>query len=384
MTDHWLHIYQRPVQGDIFLGRWKTYSYKHRIAAAGGFDTADCEISVSKNEAERFVEDYLGCRVAVYVDNPSAPIWEGFISRVTINVGTLVYSRSLDKLYNRVSGVYTESSTGSTTQLTAVDNLTSQAIYGVKEGSPENRITNSAATSLTDERDRILSKQSYPQSSFNFGRVAATPMIRLEMKGFYWWLSWVKYINTSTSQTNVSSILDTMISAYPNTAFIDVSNSEIQTNTRKRVPNHITRSHLTTWDAAQTLQEPGDGTNAYVIGVTPTKPDGTRVFYYREANTEIEYLLRSQDGKIRDVFGRIIKPWLVQPDRVARINDILLGEYDSDRDPRTLYLDKIDYDAEGLGVQMASSDDLTAEGAFQLRFSYKLIGDRFGAENRRV
>lgn len=383
MPEHWLHVYQRPPQGNRFIGRWRAYDYQHRIAAAGGFDTADCEIAVSKNQAERFVEDYLGCRVAVFVDNPAQAIWEGFINRVTINAGTVVYSRSLDKMHNRVSGVYTNGGgTTAVTHLTAVNNLTSQGIYGIKEGSPENRVTSNTSTALNSLRDRTLSKQSYPQSSFVFSGQSRTPVIRLELKGFYWWLTWVKYFNSSASQTAVSSILNTMISGYPNTSFIDVSGSDIQTNSLTRHPGSVANGNTTYWDVVQAIQEFGDGTDAFVAGITPTKQDGTRNFYYRTANTDVDYILRSSDGKVRDIFGRIVKPWLVQPDRVARVNDILLGQYDAERDPRALYLDKVDYNAEGFGVQMASSDDLTNEGAFQLRFSYKSIGDRFGAEQR--
>lgn len=384
MPEHWLHIYQRPVQGDRFLGRWPVYEYQHRIAAIGGFDTADCQIAVDAHQAERFLQDYLGCRVAVFVDNPGAPIWEGWINRLTINIGTVAYSRSMDQMFNRVTGVYTNGTGGATTHQTQVNNLTSQAIYGIKEGSPEDGISRTTSTAVSDLRDRILSKQSYPLSSLAFNDQAGVPLIQLQLKGFYWWLEWQKFAQANAANTAVSTFLGTMVTNYNNTTFIDTANYDIETNTKTRIPIDLRDGNNTFWGVAQKMAEAGDGTNAFVSGISPTRQDGTRRFYYRTANTDVEYSIRSVDGQVRDAFGRPVKPWLVQPDRVIRVDDILLGSFDSATDPRTMYLDKVDYRANGLGVQMASRDDLSAEGAFQLRFKYKLIGDRFGALERTI
>src|SRR2546428_254708 len=98
---HHIHIYQRPAQGSAFLRKHPVYSYQHTITNQGWFDTASCDIAVrSEGEGFNILEAYLGCYVAIYVDNPAQPIWEGLINRITFNSGKASYSIGMDEMAN--------------------------------------------------------------------------------------------------------------------------------------------------------------------------------------------------------------------------------------------------------------------------------------------
>jgi hypothetical protein len=69
---HAVHIYQKPKVGNGFLRRLQAFNYQHSINAIGGFDTASCDVALrSVDEAQQFLDQYIGNRVAIYVDNPS-------------------------------------------------------------------------------------------------------------------------------------------------------------------------------------------------------------------------------------------------------------------------------------------------------------------------
>jgi hypothetical protein len=146
---HYLHVYQRPKQGTSFLRRYLAYNYQHTITNRGGFDTASCDIAVqSENEGQKYLNQYLGCFVAIYVDNPAVPDLGRFINRITFNSGGASYTISLDEMANRVSVVYT-GATNVAAETTVVNNTISQAIYGIKQDQIELGVDPSAARKTT-------------------------------------------------------------------------------------------------------------------------------------------------------------------------------------------------------------------------------------------
>lgn len=67
---HTLHLYQKPKLGNGFIRRYPALQYTHKISAMGGFDTASCNIRLTVPEAEMALADWIGNRVAIFVDNP--------------------------------------------------------------------------------------------------------------------------------------------------------------------------------------------------------------------------------------------------------------------------------------------------------------------------
>src|SRR5690606_22084890 len=155
-----------------FLGRYKALRYRHSISAVGWYDTAQCDLLMSRAEAERFIEDMIGCRVAVFVDNPAEPAWDGYINRITINAGGGMYTRSLDEMMNRVRVIYSAPSVGAAPEITAVANLSeSQARYGIKAGSIEGKVLIGMNVSkMTALRNTFLNVRGLPQNSTIFNQ----------------------------------------------------------------------------------------------------------------------------------------------------------------------------------------------------------------------
>lgn len=388
MPMHSLHIYEKPKQGNSFLRRLTAYNYRHKISAVGWFDTASCDVAVPPAEAEMFLDRYIGNRVAIFVDNPVEPIWEGFINRMTFAGGGYTYTISLDEMINRASVIHSVVNTATPQNTAVANNTSSQAVYGIKAGRVELGFQYSAGTGVTGLRDTILAQRAWPKASIVQG--GGEGLVTLELMGFWHTLAWEIAEGAVFSSTGNSAI-NTLITAdiLPNvqngtTFFNNADTSMITANaltlTRNRVRGQTLKDILTE------LAEVGNGTSTYIIGITPTRfGTGERCLYYRAANTDIEYTTRRGDGlRTRNIYGQLVPPWLVRPDRGIRISDMLPGWNGMGDDPRETWIATIDYDANQQSVIWTGADDITPEGVFQLRQYNKLHGTRFGASQRFV
>lgn len=377
IVPHMLHIFQKPAIGNLIMRRLPTYNYTHSISAMGWYDTASCNLALTDREAEIAFESWIGNRVAIYVDNPVVPIWEGLIARVTPEFGNVVPTRSLDSMFNRAK-VVANNTGGTSTQGTAANNTDSQAIYGIKEGSIEAWTEPNTSTRFTSIRDFILAWQAYPQSSLTFN--PAGKIVRIEMIGIYHTLEWENIRDTGVTNIAQNTLVSTIIGALGNgtTFFDNADTSQIEANA-DTATEQTTRGE-TAWQQIMKWTEAGDGTNRWVAGITPTDPNtGTRVLYYRQANTAIEYTANARDGaRIRNQFGGLVNAWDVKPDRSLRVNDILIGWNGIGDDPREIYIESVNYDAESGQVALASADDITTDGVIQAKRFAKMHGSRFG------
>lgn len=386
---HTLNLYQKPKVGNNYLDRFRLYNYKHRIQSVGGFDSASCDIVPrSKATPEKFIDQFLGNRVAIFVDNPASPVWEGFINRLTFSVGGSALTISLDEMMNQVSvKVMPFGGTLTTTDATAtVSSLASQAVYGIKAGTLDLgffRITGTTrAATLADTK---LAQLAWPKQSVTDKSGVQPGVIHLEMLGFYHTLRWEERNQISSSSATLTNMIIGATGVLQNlqngTTFFDNADyTAIATNT-VTMPIDEYRGK-TMWDTLVEIQETGDtNKNYYTIGITPTDfQTGKRHLYYRVANATIDYTARLRDGlRPRDLDGRVLAPWLVRPDHGIRISDWLIGGAISGDDPRETYIMNVDYDANSLKVVWAGDDQLNGEAAFQLHRNTKSFGKRFGS-----
>lgn len=378
---HTIHIYEKPALGSRFMYRYPVYNYTHTISAMGWFDTASCNIRLSDKQAEMAIDQWIGNRVAIFVDNPVEPIWEGLVARVTPEFGNVVPTRSLDNMFNRVKVVY--SSSVSNSQTAVNDNTASQAIYGIKEGSVEGISDAAGATRTTTLRDFYLNWQGYPQTSMQFntgGRI-----VRLELIGIYHTLEWENVRDTGTTSRQPNTIITDLLGTIGNAAtfFNNADTSQVTANAAFTGSENTVRGE-TAWQMILKFTEPGDGTNRWIAGITPTNPNtGTRVLYYRQANDAIEYICYARDGaRIRNQYGGLVNAWNVLPDRSLRVNDILVGWNGIGDDPREIYIESVNYDAESQLVAIQGADDISTDGIIQAKRFAKMLGTRFGAPPR--
>jgi len=384
IPQHYLHVYQRPKQGSAFIRRHPVYNYQHTIANQGWFDTASCDIAVrSQGEGLGILEQYLGCYVSFYVDNPAQPIWEGLINRITFNAGGASYTISLDEMANRVSVVYTGAANAAA-ETAQVNNTASQAIYGIKHDQIEFGTDPTAGTQRTSLRDTILAQRAFPQASSSQA-AGQSNIVHIEFIGIYHTLEWSKqFTGISGATQTISSNIALYIGADFNygTFFNSADVTQIGTNAITVPIQQRGRSY---WDLILANTETGDGTNYWVCGIAPTNPNSNkRVFYYRLANFVVEYTaLQSDNLKPRNLYGRPIPPWLVVPDRAIRVTDQLVGRGDVLlTDPRVTYIQSIQYDANSQSVQWFGADNTTARAAFLLNRGLKPLAQDFGAPLR--
>lgn len=386
---HTLNLYQKPKVGTGFIARFPTYNYTHDINAVGGFDTASCDIRLrSIDEGQQFLDQYIGSRVAIYVDNPAEPIWEGYIDRMTFDAGLVQYTISLDEMTNRATILYTNTSTGNTGQLTAVaDNADSQALYGIKQGiidiGYQSTVPNS--TTVNAMRDGILVHRAWPKPSITRGN--GSGILHIEMLGFYHTLDWESYRNTATTVIDLDDFITTLILPglananvfLDNTDFTDIAQNTLDIN------RESTRGE-TAWQTIQKIQEIGSSLNYWVAGVTPTLfQTGLRRVYYRSLNTDIEYTAKQADGlRVRDLYGKIVPPWTVRPDRGIRVSDMLIGWNGLGDNPTETWIRSVTYDANQQTVDWQGDDDTTAEGQFQVLQYYRQTQKRYGTTRRLV
>jgi hypothetical protein len=387
LINHYLHVYQKPKQGTNFLQRYLAYNYQHTIVNQGWYDTASCDIAVrSDAEGQKILNQFLGNFVSVFVDNPVNPIWEGLINRITFNSGGASYTISLDEMANSVNVAYTAASnTGSLTA--TANNFVSQAIYGIKQDQIEFGPDPSASTAKTLLRDTILAQRAFPQAAVSKSQ-GNTNIVHLELIGIFHTLEWSKQFTGSSTATLAA---DAAIAAYVAnnanlaTFFDSTSVAKISANAAT-VPIQV--RGISFWERLLNIAETGDGTNYWVCGILPTdRTTGKRLFYYKLANTAVEYTAFKSDGlKPRNVFGRVIQPWLVVPDRAIRVNDALVGFYSGSiqNDPTATYIQSIQYDANSQTVNWFGADNTTARATFMLNRGYLPLGREFGAPLRQV
>jgi hypothetical protein len=384
---HTLLIFQRLKEGSGFQRRVITLNYQHTIAAQGGFDTMSCDIAVrSQGEGQNYLNNYLGCFVQAFADNPVEPIWEGLINRITFNEGNVSYSIGLDEMANRLSVTFTGAA-NALTQGVVADNTASQNIYGIKQDQIEFGPDTSAGTHRGRLRDTQLAERAFPQTSITQGG-GQSNLVHFECIGIFHTLEWDYLFTAAPVATNTqfdTRITATLLPGIANgaTFFDNTDVSQISVNAAT-TPN---QNRMSYWEKFLQIAEAGDASNYWVIGILPTNwQTKKRVMYYRQSNAAIEYTARQADGlRIRNLYGRIVPAWTVRPDRAVRVTDVLVG-YNSavTTDPRETYIFNIQYDANTQNVQYFGADDTRAIAAYMVKRGFRPNRRYFGSTIRTI
>lgn len=401
MITPWLHLYNKSraiaADGRKFLGRFQAFNYKHTIDAMGWFDTVKCEIKLPEKTSGEFLLNYLGNEVMVYVDNPNRPIWEGFINRITLKRNGIITTRSLDSMSNAIEIIYDDpASAPQQSRSTVVTDDDSRAIYGTKSGTFEAGTNRGSQTLTTGIGDKKLAQLAWPSFSSALD-VSGGLSLEIECLGFYHTLKWEKFAVSSTTVEAVGLVIQRYLYSTVTPTYVgyngsggsgngdglfynDTDDSLWNANTSYNAVRENQTS--TTWDHIVKMCEAGDGTDDWLVGITPydISRDYRRA-YYRQANNNIEYVVSLREGmKVRSVYGHIIEPWEVIPDRSIRVGDLSTDvriESSTQSDPSTMWIKKISYDANSNTVTWQGKDDITIEGIFGFKDITKDIGNKF-------
>lgn len=387
MTNISLNVYQRPAQGTSFIKHFgRIYDYRHRILAVGGCDTASFTLAVIPSEAEHIFEDWIGNAVNFFGKNPVLPVWQGMISRITYEYGNIKFSRSLEEMANNAISVYHSRAAGTINTTTATSLPASIATYGQKQitidalgqqsSSLLQRVTNLAAARLA--------VRSYPQSSSVFSTQSGEARLLIECIGYYRTLDWELYYNTTTGTVTLSTILADVITGLTNgTIFFDNSDTSgisISTYNHQRYDT----MGKTAWQYLMSFTEAGDGVTPWVMGLNVAINPSARKFYLRAQNRVQAYTatVKRSPGIIRNLYGGVVAPYEVQPDCILKYIDVLPGWNGAGEDPRQVYVEAVDFDANRMQATIQGNDDLTYAGAMKLRRLQREAGIAGGMNNQ--
>ncbi|NJL54398.1 hypothetical protein HC928_03815 [bacterium] len=421
MDAHWVQVYNKPKQqafdpfskgvlvGRRYVTQWQALGYRHKISAFGGFDSAQFRIAIERTGAEAVLLEYLGNEVAVIVDNPVRPIFEGYINAVTIDTGTVKIINSLDRVFNRVTVMYSDDTGTERTKTTGgATNADSIAVYGSKMAVFEVGEGYSNGSNLaTRTRDARLALQSWPKPITSFDS-SGSFNVTIDVKGFYHTWEWDAFPITGGSTISVGAYakrLTTHEVASPSPSPLPGWNSSRHTGNGNGVfyndqdlgewtPNTAwtldleRRTGESNLASLQRAVDSGQGAVAphrEVIGIGRyIERLGYRRMFYRPANTDIRYMIDAYgDGRVMDLYGYEVPPWEVQPDASVVYTNLLTG-ITSTSAPTVSYITNVEYDAESGRVKLASEDDASLYAQMQINQAVKSTSSAFGADYRKA
>lgn len=315
--------------------------------AYGGYWSMSLSWSAKPSEIDEWLDAGLGRHIELYAPT-TEKIWEGYVSSVSANIGSLTVTRGplLDTVANKVRVAFSTVDTSTTPPTVGIRAFTdwaedadSQARYGIIE-----RIISVGGASVSnadDIRDLALNEVAEPATDEvdNLG-AAADPTLNVEVLGYYHWLKAYVYNSTSTGETNASTKLAAVIAANPNSL---LSASSIEANTLQvpqwendnRVAESVIKGIVALGNATNNRTVFGFyNDRGAIYNTIPTTPIYTRTL------AEPEQALKDYTT------DRSIKPWEVQPGEIVFYSDLLVGRTGTGSllsDPRYLFIEQASY-----------------------------------------
>lgn len=332
--------------------------------AWGGFWQLSFQIQGSQGEIEDWIDDGLGRDVTLH--GPALDvIWEGFVSQVSGNIGSLSITRGplLDTVANRV---YVEYAVDESEPLDSgvvapifdppvpifrppappppalpanwYEDTDSQAKYGIIERvltAGELTVTNAeemAQTALekwkepqTDEKDNLES--------------SASPSVTVTCLGYVHWLKAFTYTSAVGTTANASAMVQNFLGADPNSIF-STDYANVNANTSQVMDSYPDQAPA--WDALKGVVSIGDSSyNRWLFGIGKD-----RKAYYSAAPTTTAYqrALAAPEQRL-EVYGAgtRVYPWEARAARWTFYTDLLVGKAPAAErrsDPRFLFVEQ--------------------------------------------
>lgn len=346
----------------------KVRSYTHTISAMGGFESASVVIPITDDDEYGYWCDQLFCD-AVMIGPDAEVVWNGYLTRVTLRVGSKARSRGLDSMANRVNVRYTTYLGNQTTTGTS-SNSGSQARYGVKEAILS--LNETSSTHAQNVRAQYLAAHAWPEfePTTTIDPADRHPGYELELEfaGWYQTLAWLTTSVTTTSTAVTTTQVGTLLTSYAAT------NAWISTDTSQIVASGISETQYiapdTTYTAAiERLLSAGNGTNRYAWGIYENRRFRANVWAgATPTSLATVYLGDLGRGTIYQNGGMVqVAPYNVRPDAIYLERDLLdITMIGSQPDAAARhYVERVTYQEErGAGWSLAlegqSTDDVSA------------------------
>jgi hypothetical protein len=339
-------------------------SYKHVLAAFGGYQSASFQIGADRRVIEDWWEDGIGRHIETY-DDANMRIWEGFVNQITVNMGAMQLTRGpLVSITNQVAAYYSQLIHGagglvtdgvqkkSTTMIpnatstsdTEVRALASQAEFGVwqrKLSIGKVFDADAEAIQLAFLRENCLPE--IVNSGFSLSR-SGDSTITVECLGYAAYLDAYTYTNDQSLACTTTEKIEFVLQADPNQILArdwgrlaDNGTLVDQYEKEDQKASAIIKNCLTLG---------GTGDRRWLFGVY-----NDRVCYYQPASLQVDYyqILHDPRQRITDLAGGDVKPWLVQPGRWILFADLLPmtthNEFKPWEDPAAMFIESVTYTA---------------------------------------
>lgn len=326
-------------------------SYNHNLLADGGYGSATIKFSATISDIEIWFADRLGFDIKVFSPDSMTEIFNGFIDKITVNLGGLASVRGpLSGISNRVNLIYSSVDTttippivGNRTVVGWEDNQDSQDKFGIMErvlsaGGIPDAIASQVRDTYLDENNLPVVSQSLTLGT------GSDVTITLTVQGYKKLFENYTYTDTTSGTRTITQRLQDVIGADPSARFsADYAFIETNTTTVLRYENDLrTAIQIIKGDVSK-----GDSSfNRYIWGVY-----SRRRFHYEQIPSEIEYYynLRDPGGFVRNQAYNVVEPWLVLPGKWLLISDWLVGKVaqgsELKNDPRALFIENVSYTA---------------------------------------
>ncbi len=339
-------------------------SWRHKITANIGFDTASFNLIASKRHLEEMFAEGCGRRITRYTSDGQSVVWDGYVSEMTLNEPGLQMRISLREMANSIIVKYTPTDTSTNpptyaaeTWTTPVNDAASQAKYGVKQKvfiPPMNKLT---AADAVQHANVMLAHYRMPMRSGLAASSSDEFGLQMSCEGYAHTLDWRTYNQTILSGAdNASTVMSTIVTA---TGQEFIADQDFYTNTTQIQKYFL--NYDTGYDLVQLISNLGDSSNsrwlAYVLE--------DRILHYEMASITVDYYRRIEDGRqeIRDISGRLIPFWEVRPNHWMRTTDIFpyaLTPASLKDDFQAMFVESVEWSEEQntIAINGSAGDDL--------------------------
>lgn len=341
------------------------------ISAFGGFWSAKFSISGKQGEIDWWLQNGLGLHVEIY-DEQTGVVWEGFVDRLSGNVGSLSFSLGpLTDIANRVrlvySTIYVDADTGETVlgereRTDWANDTDSQARWAIIP-----KILSSAgstADNAEDMRDRFLAERAWPRSMSRrwSSQTPGQSSVTVECLGYVHFLNY-PYYSTTTGTQGLSVKLAAILTYNPNSSWLTFDTRHLDTNTGIVVPAYEQKDRIALTLIKDIVARGDSNYNRWLFGVYEN-----RRVYYQQAPDTIGYYQRLSDGNVRvdTQSGGSVLYWNVRPGAWVFFPDFLTGateKADLRADHRAMFVESSNF---------MDPDELTLEGGDVDRLSQLL------------
>lgn len=299
--------------------------YSHSITNKGGFETMTVSFGCTTTEVLEWFLGGLGREGEVY-DADGVLVWNGLLETIEAQIGQERRSVSLRDMANRIRVQYqtvlgTQGTRPSTT--TFFEDAESIARYGKKDLMLA--LGNTSDGSEVDDYGAVMLRKyrfplAVPSTSVNSGDMGDV-RLTLTFAGWYTTLDWLITSNTSTTKTQTTTQIGTLLTAAA------AINPFVSTDTSHIVASGVNATEYiepgTTYRAKiEELLRRGNGAEPYAWGVYEDRVFHARPWAGANPNATT-YQRHIGESTVRNAIGTAIEPWRVRPDAMYQTIELL-------------------------------------------------------------